>query len=224
MSDRPYVLLSCAMSVDGFIDDSTPERLLLSNSADFDRVDEVRATSDAILIGANTIRRDNPRLIVKSERRRQRRIAQGLPEFPLKVTVTFDGDLSRELNFWHHGGNKVIYCPDSAVSRLRESLTDLADVVGLGNTVDFGAMLDDLGARGIGKLMVEGGTTIHTQFLTAGLVDEIQLAIAPILVGDSAAPRFVNFAEFPGGIRHRMKVFGIAQVGDIVLIRYLPKD
>lgn len=49
---QPYVLLSAAVSLDGFLDDTGPERLLLSGPADFDRVDEVRAASDAILIGA----------------------------------------------------------------------------------------------------------------------------------------------------------------------------
>lgn len=66
MTVRPYVLLSCAMSVDGYIDDTTSQRLLLSNEADFDRVDQVRAECDAILIGATTLRRNNPRLIVNS--------------------------------------------------------------------------------------------------------------------------------------------------------------
>ena len=90
---RPYVLLSCAMSVDGYIDDTTSERLRLSDEEDFDRVDQVRAESDAILIGATTLRRDNPRLIVKSRQRQGRE-------------------------------------------------------------------------RGVRQLMVKGGTTIHTQFLT----------------------------------------------------------
>lgn len=79
MTARPYVLLSCAMSVDGYIDDTTPQRLLLSNQADFDRVDQVRAESDAILIGATTLRRDNPRLIVNSAERRRAREERGLP-------------------------------------------------------------------------------------------------------------------------------------------------
>jgi riboflavin biosynthesis pyrimidine reductase len=82
--------------------------------------------------------------------------------------------------FWHHGGDKLIYCPDTAVPKLREHLGDLADIKGLGAELGFPAMLDDLGARGIGRLMVEGGGTIHTQFLSAGLADEIHLAIAPI--------------------------------------------
>ena len=64
MAERPYVLLSVAMSVDGCIDDATDTRLILSNDADLDRVDEVRAGCDAILVGAGTIRRDNPALLV----------------------------------------------------------------------------------------------------------------------------------------------------------------
>ena len=89
-------------------------------------------------------------------------------------------------------------CPDSVVPKLRGRLGDLVEVAGLGETVDFGMVLDDLGARGIGRLVVEGGGTIHTQFLTAGLADEIQLAIAPFFVGDAAAPPFVGPGSFPG--------------------------
>ena len=77
MLERPYVLLSCGMSIDGYVDSPTDERLLLSNSADFDRVDEVRAGCDAILVGAGTIRRDNPRLLVRDETRRKDRVARG---------------------------------------------------------------------------------------------------------------------------------------------------
>ena len=66
VADRPYILLSCGMSIDGYLDGVTEKRLLLSNDADFDRVDAVRAECDAILVGATTVRRDNPRLLVRS--------------------------------------------------------------------------------------------------------------------------------------------------------------
>ncbi|MZE51824.1 deaminase, partial [Streptomyces sp. SID5770] len=79
MTTRPYVILSAAMSVDGYLDDTRSERLLLSNAEDFDRVDQVRAESDAILIGANTMRKDNPRLLVNSDERRAQRVAEGKP-------------------------------------------------------------------------------------------------------------------------------------------------
>ena len=60
MSERPYTLLSCGMSIDGYLDGASDERLLLSNHADLDRVDEVRAGCDAILVGAGTSARTTP--------------------------------------------------------------------------------------------------------------------------------------------------------------------
>src|SRR5215467_12122989 len=147
MTARPYVLLSCAMSIDGYIDDASPQRLLLSNEADFERVDQVRAESDAILIGATTLRRDNPRLLVRSAERRAAREARGLPPYPLKVTVTGSGDLDPGLRFWHDGGDKLVYCPGPVVPKLRERLGDLADVAGLGADLDVAAMLTDLHGR-----------------------------------------------------------------------------
>src|SRR3984957_12751725 len=88
MSDRPYILLSCAMSIDGYLGSAAPRRLELSNDADFDRVDAVRASCDAILVGAATVRTDNPRLLVRSKDRRAARTARGLPASPIKVTLT----------------------------------------------------------------------------------------------------------------------------------------
>lgn len=219
----PFVLLSCAMSVDGYIDDTTADRLLLSNAEDFDRVDAVRAASDAILIGASTMRRDNPRLLVNSPERRRDRVARGLPEYPLKVTVTGSGDLSADLKFWHHGGDKAVYCPDGVVPKVRETLGDLATVIGTGESLDLHRMLADLGERGVKQLMVEGGSTIHTQFLTAGLADEIHLAVAPIFVGQPDAPRFVSAGKFPYDLHHRMTLAETRAIGDVALLRYLPK-
>ncbi|MFI5753929.1 RibD family protein [Streptomyces sp. NPDC051569] len=224
MAERPYVLLSVATSIDGHIDDTSAERLLLSNSEDFDRVDQVRAESDAILIGGNTLRRDNPRLLVNDPERRAARLAAGKSEYPLKVTLTAAGYLDPELKFWHHGDQKVVYTTAAAAPKLRETLDGLAEVVSTGPEVDFGLLLDDLAARGVRRLMVEGGGTIHTQFLSQGLADEVQLAIAPLLVGQSEAPRFLNPAAYPGGSTRRMTLLETRAVGDVVLLRYAPKE
>ncbi|MDX2915967.1 RibD family protein [Streptomyces griseiscabiei] len=224
MSARPYVLLSAAMSVDGYLDDTSPERLRLSNAADFDRVDQVRAESDAILIGANTMRRDNPRLLVNSDERRAKRVAEGKPEYPLKVTVTASGDLSADLNFWHHGGDKLVVTVDGAVEKVRNTLGDLADVVGVGPELDWGLVLDELGRRGVGRLMVEGGGTIHTQLMAQDLADEVHLAIAPLLVGQPEAARFLGAASYPGGSTARMRVLEVRAIDDVVFVRYAPKE
>ncbi|MEV8440627.1 dihydrofolate reductase family protein [Actinosynnema sp. NPDC051121] len=220
---RPYVLLSVAVSVDGYIDDRSAQRFPLSNAEDFDHVDQLRAESGAILVGAATIRRDNPRLLVNHAHRRAARVARGRPEFPVKVTVTGSGDLDPALEFWHHGGDKLVYTAQTGHGRAVAALGDLAEVVSLGPSVDFGALLDDLGARGVDRLMVEGGGTIHTAFLAAGLADEIRMAVAPMLVGQAAAPRFVNPAEFPGGPARRFHLEDVTKLGDVAVLRYFPK-
>ncbi|MGW5386153.1 RibD family protein [Nocardia sp. NPDC003963] len=223
---RPYVLLSVAVSVDGYIDDAEPERLLLSNEADFDRVDGVRAWSDAILVGAETVRSDDPRLIVRDESRRAERIAAGRSAYPRKVTVTASGDLDPDARFWHHGtaGHPpLVYTTEAGARRLRDRLSAPAEIVVLGPDLEFGPLLDDLGARGIRRLMVEGGGRIHTAFLSGGLADELQLAIGPTLVGDPAAPRFLHPARFPGGSTHRMRLVDIDRLGDVAVLRYRPR-
>ncbi|WPO76263.1 RibD family protein [Streptomyces sp. KN37] len=224
MTARPYVVLSAAMSVDGYLDNTSPERLLLSNADDFDRVDEVRASCDAILIGATTMRKDNPRLLVNSEERRAKRAAEGRSEYPLKVTVTASGDLDADLKFWHFGDQKLVFTVDSAVDKVKATLGDLADVVSVGPELDWGLLLDELGRRGVDKLMVEGGGTIHTQLMGQNLADEVHLAVAPLLVGQADAPKFLGTADYPGGSTARMRLLEARAIGDVVLLRYAPKE
>jgi 5-amino-6-(5-phosphoribosylamino)uracil reductase len=210
------------MSIDGYIDDTTPQRLILSNKEDLDRVDAVRAECDAILIGAETMRRDNPRLLVNSPERRAAREERGLPAYPLKVTMTRSGNLDPDLKFWHHGGAKRVYCPTPVADKVRALLGHLAEVHALGENAGLPAMLEDLWANGVRKLMVEGGGTIHTQFLQADLVDEVHLAVAPFLLGDPAAPRFANPGTYPDGPGRRMQLAEVLTVGDVAVLRYVP--
>ncbi|WP_016700657.1 RibD family protein [Actinoalloteichus spitiensis] len=219
--DRPHVLVSCAMSVDGYIDDASPHRLLLSGEADFDRVDEVRAGCDAILVGANTIRRDDPRLLVRSEERRRARVARGVPPSPTKVTVTTSGALDPGAAFFTEGtAEKLVYAPHQAARSLDEGVGARAVVVDAGPRVDLAWVLTDLAGRGVRRLLVEGGTAIHTWFLTAGLVDELHVVVAPFFVGDSRAPRLVGDGEFPWTSGRRMTLVDARPVGDVVLLRY----
>ncbi|MEV5437144.1 dihydrofolate reductase family protein [Streptomyces sp. NPDC052682] len=216
---HPYVLLSAAVSLDGYLDDTGPERLLLSSPADFDRVDEVRASVDAILVGAGTIRADNPRLLVNAPGRRAARLAEGRPEYPLKVTVSGSGDLDPAAQFWHTGGEKVLYTTDRGAERAR-ALGITADVVPLGSGLDWRRLLTHLhDVRGVRRLMVEGGGQIHTQLLTQGLADELQLVLAPLFVGDPAAPRLFGPGSYQGG---RLRLLETRAIGDVVLMRYRP--
>ncbi len=220
MRDRPYTLLSCSMSMDGYIG-SASSRLLLSNDADFDRVDSVRASCDAILVGATTVRMDDPRLLVRSQARRAERTAGGLEPSPIKVTVTRRGELSPQANFFTAGDvEKLVYCPSSRVQEARARLEPAAEIVDGGHTVAMSRVGRDLAARGVERLMVEGGGKVHTQFLTDNLVDELQLVVAPVFVGDSNAPRFVRDGRFPWNTGRRATLAEVTQIGDVVLLRY----
>jgi 5-amino-6-(5-phosphoribosylamino)uracil reductase len=209
------------MSIDGYLDSASDKRLLLSNDADFDRVDSVRAECDAILVGAATVRQDNPRLLVRSPARREERVARGLRPSPLKVTVTRRARLDPRADFFTAGdSDKLVYCASAVVDDARQRLGRVATVVDGGQPVDLHRMAEDLHARGVSRLMVEGGGTMHTQFLTADLADELHLVVAPFFVGDSRASRFVSDGHFPWNPDRRATLAEVRQIGDVVLLRY----
>jgi 5-amino-6-(5-phosphoribosylamino)uracil reductase len=221
VAERPYTLLSAGMSLDGFLDDASDHRLLLSNDADFDRVDEVRAGSDAILVGAATVRNDDPRLQVRSPARIDRRRAAGRPPQPLKVTVTSRAKLDPGARFFTVGsGPKLVYCASDTLDMAAEQLSGMATVVDGGRPVELRRVSEDLYTRGVRRLMVEGGGEVHTQLLTEGLADELQLVVAPIFVGHPAATRFVGPGRFPFSAGRRARLVSTTQIEDVVLLRY----
>ena len=79
---------------------------------------------------------------------------------------------------------------------------------------------EDLHARGVRRLMVEGGGSVHTQFLTADLADELHLVVAPFFVGDPRARRFVGDGRFPWNPDRRADLADVRRLGDVVLLRY----
>lgn len=221
MPDRPYTLLSCGMSIDGYIDSPAVRRLALSNEADFARVDAVRAGCDAILVGAATVRNDDPRLLVRSAAHRDRRVGRGLCPTPMKVTVTSGGCLDSAAHFFTAGdAEKLVYCAGAAVPMARDRLGQVATVVDAGQPVRMRAVSEDLYRRGVRRLMVEGGGRVHTQFLSGDLADELHLVIAPFFLGDSAASRFVGDGRFPWNPDRRATLAEVRRIDDVVLLRY----
>ncbi len=226
MPERPYTLLSCGMSLDGYLDAATDERLMLSNEADLDRVDTVRADSDAILVGAATVRNDNPRLLVRAPARRAERVARGLPPTPDQ------GDRHQPLparpggrtssspatrRSWSTAPPRPWRRPAAGSGPSPPSSTAVG-------CVDMCRVSEDLHVRGVRRLMVEGGGQVLTQFLTAGLADELHLVVAPFFVGDSRARRLVGDGSFPWNPDHRASLAEVRQIGDVVLLRYALSD
>ena len=227
------------MSADGRIDDTSPVRLLLSGPDDLDRVDELRASADAILVGANTVRRDNPRLLIRSPRRRAARVAAGRPAHPARVTVTASGELSPSAHFfagpepdpdpgpsWRAGpggagGQRLVYCASPAVRAAAARLGDRADVIDAGDPLSLPFVLADLTERDMTRVLVEGGSVLIREFLTATLADELYLAVAPFFVGEAAAPPFALPGAYPADSRHPMTLAGVQRLGGVVAMRYL---
>jgi riboflavin-specific deaminase-like protein len=233
---RPYVLLSCAISADGYLDDASPSRLILSGPADLDRVDEVRAGCDAIMVGAQTVRTDNPRLLIRDPRRRARRAARGEPEHPTRVTLTATGDLDPTANFFAPGAPRLVYCATRALPRARAGVGDRAVLIDAGDPVSLDLILQDLAERSVARLLVEGGAHVLAEFLAQDLADEFHLAIAPFfLAPPTPAPRLnlpapANPAPDPArpqapgnpsGPTGPMTLAETRRVEEMVLARYL---
>jgi 5-amino-6-(5-phosphoribosylamino)uracil reductase len=220
---RPYTLLSCAVSVDGCLDDTSPGRLILSGPEDLDEVDELRAAADAILVGAGTIRADDPRLLIRSPERVARRQARGLPPHPLRVTLTTAGDLDPAARFFTGPGTPLVYCAAPAAAAVQGRLGRAAVVIGAGDPPSLRDVLHDLySERAVATLLIEGGSRVIRDVLAADLADELRLAIAPFFVGDPAAPRFGLPAAYPRTAAHPMTLASARRLGDgVAVLRYL---
>jgi len=236
---RPYVLLSCATSADGYLDDASPHRLILSGPADLDRVDEVRAGSDAIMVGAQTVRKDNPRLLIRDPRRRARRAARGLPEHPARVTLTGTGDLDPRANFFAPGAPRLVYCATPALSRAQATLGDSAVLIDAGDPLSLDVILEDLAKRSVARLLVEGGAQLLGEFLAQDLADEFHLAIAPFFLAPpdpnttprlnlptptptpTSTPTPTPTPTSPSSPSNPMTLAEARRVEEMVLLRYL---
>jgi 5-amino-6-(5-phosphoribosylamino)uracil reductase len=214
-------IVSCAISVDGYLDDATPSRLILSGAEDLDEVDELRAGADAILVGAGTIRADNPRLLIRDQSRVAARVAAGRPAHPLRVTMTATGLVDPGARFFAGPGTPLVYATTSAARTVRETAGERAVVVDLGAQLTVAAVLADLRQRrAVAEVLVEGGAAVLRDVLAAGLADELRLAIAPFFVGDPRAPRFALPADYPHTSDNPMTLLSVRQVGAVAVHHY----
>ena len=164
--DRPEVLLKVATSLDGYLNDSSETRRVFSSAEDQAKVDRLRAEQDAILVGAGTIRADNPRLVIRSKNYRAFREEKGQPADPIKVTITESGDLSPDYQFFQTGENeKLVFAPEAVSEELKGKLKDLAEVIPCeGEEVNLENLLEELSSRSVKKLMVEVAVKLSHSF------------------------------------------------------------
>lgn len=212
------VHLSVCMSLDGHIDTDLGQRLVLSGEEDCRDMHAVRADCDAILVGAGTVRRDQPRLTVRYPDLLAARRERGLPDHPVKVVVTRGGEgLAPGSCFFQQGGPVIVLCAESALPALRARLSSVAQVVGLGDE-GVPAILSRLSGLGIQRLMVEGGCQVLTQFLAAGAFHRLRVAVAPFMVGRAGAPRLAGPGPFMHGPDNRLRILSTRTLGNIAVI------
>lgn len=171
------VTLSFATTADGYLDDNSPRRLLISTPEDWEAVLRLRAAHDAILVGAETLRRDNPALLLRDPAARERRVSEGLRPDLTKVTVTRSGRLSPSMRFFSEGNaERYIFSPTEI-----PAIEGNATVISSGDSITAAYIVTELEKRGIGTLLVEGGAEILRMFLAGGMADTVRHAVNPQL-------------------------------------------
>ncbi len=187
------IILSAAISADGYLDDFGGDRLILSSPEDWRAIYALRAECDAILVGAGTLREDNPALIIRDPKLRGKRLAEGRSADIMKVTVSTTGKLDPNLKFFTEGdGEKVIF----TTGVVSDKISELATIISRPE-ITTSIILSQLSRMGVRTLMVEGGSSVLSMFLREKSWDEFRLGIAPVFVGDSRAPRLVLDGEYP---------------------------
>lgn len=199
--DRPFVFINVAMTVDGKIDTFERRGALISSRRDKERVDKMRAGSDAVMVGGRTLLDENPKLTVRSEKLRAEREARGLSPNPVKVGIVSNADLQPASDFLTAGPSRiVIFTTQKTSKRKLDLLRERGVEVYVQDTqrVDLTAALRTLREIGIQRLMVEGGATLNFELLRLGLVDELTAYLSPLIFGGESAP---TLAAGPGLVR-----------------------
>jgi len=216
-----HVRVNAAMSVDGKLSTRERTQVAISGEADFDRVDALRAESDAVMVGVGTVVADDPSLTVDDPERRRARRERGEPENPARVVADSRIRTPIEARILDGAADTYVLTSEAAptdfVTQMREAGATV--VVEGERQVDLSAALAKLEADGIENLMVEGGGTLIFSLFAAGLVDELSVFVGSELIGGRTAPTLADgegFVEdFP-----QFELTGVERLDDGVLLSY----
>ncbi len=192
---RPFVFINSAMSADGKISSFERSQVRISGLADKARVDLLRAESDAVMVGVETVLSDDPGLRVKSGEQREARREKGWPEDPQRIIAD---SLARTPPSAKVLGPGCIVAVTSSASQERlDRLSSQCEIIVCGKErVDLQELFSRLFDRGIKRLMVEGGATLNWSLIELGLVDELYVYMGAMLIGGVNAPTLVDGQGF----------------------------
>jgi riboflavin-specific deaminase-like protein len=221
--NRPFVYLNMASSVDGKITSSAREYPKMTSRHDRESMDRLRAEADAILVGARSIRDDNPMLHVRSERMQQYRRSLSKPDSLLRVLVTSSLQLDPESRFFEEPGERtpIIATVERAPATRLAALEGKAEIWQLGRErVDLSRLLERLKERGVERLLAEGGGILNWALIEQDLVDELYVTIAPTLLGGQEAPTMIEGAGLSMADQRRLKLVDLHREGDELYLHY----
>jgi 2,5-diamino-6-(ribosylamino)-4(3H)-pyrimidinone 5'-phosphate reductase len=189
--NRPFVFINVAMTADGKIDTLERKGAAISSQQDKERVDQLRASADAIMVGGRTLLDEDPKLTVKSEGLRAERVTSGLAPNPIKVGIVTQANIKADSNFLNAGPANIVIFTTQRTSKEHLALLKSRHVdvyVDHAEKVDLHSALALLKEIGVDRLMVEGGSTLNFELIRLGLVDEITAYVAPMIFGGESAP------------------------------------
>ncbi len=225
-ANRPRVLVNFATSVDGKINPAPGLRqgkfMMSRGREDFRRMVSLRATADAVLIGASNLRADNPDLAIPADERDRRRAA-GIAE-PLRVVLTSTGaGLTPDMRMFDpaRGGKSIVAHAAAMPAIERQRLGTVAELAELGGErVAVEDLLAWLHERGVQTLLCEGGGNLCAQLFAARAVDQLHVTLVPRILGGARAP---TLADGPGFAPDQIPDATLASLerdGDELYLRY----
>lgn len=216
--DRPFVFINSAVSADGKISSFLHRQVRISGKEDLIRVDELRASSDAIMVGVGTVLADDPGLRVKSEQLRKERLERCTYENPLRIVTDSLARTSPDAQVL--GAGCILAVSRSAPPERVAALSDRCKIFVSGvDRVDLIGLMSFLHGIGVKRLMVEGGAILNWSMIGAGLVDEIYVYIGNMLIGGGVAPSLLGGGGFSVNFP-KLKLISLERLGEGVLLRW----
>lgn len=219
---RPYILLNYALSLDGKLSTEQRDPVRFTSRIDRGLMDEIRADVDAVLIGAGTLRAEDPPVRIKAARRRDERRRMGKSSHPVSVILSRSMRLPREGRYWKDDQvERIIATTQQATDEQVVPFQDMAEVIRVDqDTVDLHEFCRMLSDRGVERLLVEGGGEVNMAFWEAGLVDEVYLTLCPVVIGGSTAPTAADGKGFSSDDFRKLRLIESRRVGQELFLRY----
>lgn len=211
---RPKVILSAAMTLDGKIATKTGDSKL-SSKQDKVRIHKLRSNVDAILVGSNTVRRDNPSLTVRYVKGKN----------PIRIVLDSNGTISSNSKIVRTSKkiHTILAVSKKATKKNIVKLKNHSiEVIVTGeNRVNIKNLLKKLSKKKIKTILVEGGGNVNWEFIKEGLVDEIIITVSPYLIGGINAISLVEgdgFSKIQESLKLKLKK--INRIGNEVVLYY----